>query len=61
MMCNSMMQNKSVMCADSTIKYNPAGSVLKYEIGDEINLNEADFLLISKAFFAEIESKFLEN
>lgn len=47
------------MCADKTIKFDPAKSVLKYKVGDEIKLNEEDFALISKAFFAEIESKYL--
>jgi hypothetical protein len=28
---------------------------------DEIKLNEEDFLLMSKAFFVEIESKHLES
>lgn len=59
MMCNSMMHNNNIMCADNTIKLNPTKSVLKYQAGDEIKLNEADFLLIFKAFFAEIESKYL--
>ncbi len=59
MLCDSMMSNKNRLCADKTIKYEPARSVLKYEVGDEIGLNEADFLLISKAFFAEIESKYV--
>lgn len=45
--------------ADKTIKMNPAKSVLKYQVGDEIGLNESDFLLISEAFFAEIASKYL--
>ena len=51
MLCNSIMNNSTKMCADKTIKYNPAKSVLKYKVGDEIKLNEADFLLIFKAFF----------
>ena len=58
-MCNSMMHNNNIMCADNTIKLNPAKSVLKYKVGDEIKLREADFLLIFKAFFAEIEGKYL--
>jgi hypothetical protein len=58
-MCNSMLHNNSIMCADNTIRLNPTKSVLKYQVGDEIKLNEADFLLIFKAFFAEIENKYL--
>jgi hypothetical protein len=46
--------------ADSTIKLNPAKSVLKYEIGDKIRLTEQDFQLIANAFFDEIETKFGE-
>jgi hypothetical protein len=59
MLCNSIMNNNNIMCADKTIKYDPAKSVLKYRIGDEIKLNEADFTLLSSAFFAEIERKYL--
>jgi len=33
--------------------------VLKYQVGDEIRLSRKDFLLLSGAFFAEIESKYL--
>jgi len=47
------------MCADKTIKFDPAKSVLKYRIGDEVKLMEADFIRLSSAFFAEIESKYL--
>jgi hypothetical protein len=58
-LCNSMMNNNNKMCADKTIKFNPAKSVLKYQVGDEIKLNKAGFLQLSNAFFAEIESKYL--
>jgi hypothetical protein len=58
-LCNSMMNNNNKMLADKTIKFVPDKSVLKYKVGDEIKLNEDDFILISKAFFAEIESKYL--
>ena len=47
------------MCADKTIKIDPSKSVLKYEVGDEIQLNVADFILLSSCFFAEIEEKYL--
>jgi hypothetical protein len=58
-LCTSFMENNGRLCEDKTIKYDPAKSVLKYKVGDEINLNEAQFMLIYKAFFAELESKFL--
>ncbi len=54
-----MMKNNNLRCADKTIKYDPAKSVLKYQVGDEIKLNEADFKRLSSAFFADIESKYL--
>jgi hypothetical protein len=58
-LCNSMMDNSGVMTADKSIKLSPDESVLKYQFGDDIQLNAADFSLMSKAFFAEIESKYL--
>jgi hypothetical protein len=56
--CTSILQNRGVMSVDKTIRMNPAKSVLKYEVGDEIRVSEADFARISEAFFADIESKF---
>jgi len=59
MLCNSILQNHGVMSADKTIKYNPSKSTLKIQVGDEIKLTESDFVLLFKAFFAEIETKFM--
>lgn len=56
---NSIMHNNKIMMADKTITLDPTKSILKHRIGDEIKLNEIDFLLLSKAFFAEIEKKYL--
>jgi hypothetical protein len=58
LLSDSMMNNGNKMTVDTTIKYDPAQSVLKYESGKKIEVNEADFVLLSKAFFAEIERKF---
>ncbi len=60
-LCTSLLQNGGEMIADSTIKMKPATSVLKYDVGDQIALTEKDFVAISKAFFAEIESKYVER
>jgi len=59
MLSNSMMNNNNIMTADNTIKYKPENSIVKYQPGDEIKLKQEDFLKLSKAFFAEIESKYL--
>jgi hypothetical protein len=59
LLSDSMMNNNNKVIMDKTIKYDPTRSILKYEAGGEIQLNETDFLLLSKAFFAEIESRFL--
>lgn len=58
MLCNSILHNRGVLAADKTIKFNPAKSILKLQVGDEISLTEADFVRLSSAFFAEIEAKF---
>jgi hypothetical protein len=59
MLCNGILQHKGMLAADKTIKYEPAKSVLKLDIGQKIALSEADFLRLFKAFFAEIEAKFV--
>jgi hypothetical protein len=59
MLCTSMVSNDGRLAADKQIKLNPEKSVLGYKVGDVIALRENDFQLLAKAFFAEIEAKFL--
>ena len=60
MLGDSIMESNRKFDVDKSIKFDPAKSVLKYKVGDEITLTEADFVRLSDAFFAEIESKFVE-
>ena len=59
MLCNSILQNGGIMTADKTIKMVPEKTVLEIPFGAEIKIDRARFVAISKAFFTEIESKFL--
>ena len=54
-----VLNHNNKLAADKTIKQDSGNSVLKYKIGDEIRLTEADFKRLSAAFFAEIERKYL--
>ena len=58
MLCDSILEHRGVLSANNTIKYNPSKSILRRQIGDEINLTKSDFVRLFKAFFAEIEAKF---
>lgn len=68
-LCNSLLLNQGrlqvdklkgwPMSAPSGIKLPPEQSLLKLEVGDEVKLSEAEFLRLAKAFFAELEKKYL--
>ena len=68
-LCNSILFNNGRLqveklpawpsSAGSGIKLPPGKSLLKLNIGDEVKLTEADFLRLSKAFFAELEKKYV--
>jgi len=59
LLCNSIMNNNNRLVADKQIRFDPAKSVVKYKTGDEVCLNEAEFTRLSKAFFYEIEDKYV--
>jgi hypothetical protein len=59
LMSDSLMNNDGVLRGNNVIKLFPDQSVLKLNIGDRIRLSAAQFQRLSKAFFTEIESKFL--
>ena len=59
-LASSMMQGGEKLVKDTQIKLDPATSVLGLEVGATIALTEADFVALSKAFFAELEARFAE-
>ncbi len=58
-LCNSLLNNNGMMTADKSIKLDTTRSVLRHQFGDEIKVREADFKQLSKAFFAELETKYV--
>jgi hypothetical protein len=58
MLCTSITEGHDTLQADSTIKYDPARSVLKLRIGDEIRLSVDGFRKLSRAFFDDLHEKF---
>jgi hypothetical protein len=59
-LCASITQNEGKFAADRTIKWRPDQSVLGYHVGDEVRLTGADFARLSKAFFADLEAKYVK-
>jgi hypothetical protein len=57
-LCSSMMLNDGILAVDKTIKLKPGTSILGYQAGDEIKLDESGFTRLAEAFFTEIERKY---
>lgn len=68
-LCNSLLYNQGKLqvekrpgwpnSAVSSLKQPPEKSVLKLKVGDDVRLGEADFVRLAKAFFSEIEKRYL--
>jgi hypothetical protein len=68
-LCNSILLNQGKlqvdklpgwpMSASASLKLPPEKSVLKFKVGEEVKLSEADFVRLSTAFFAELENRYL--
>jgi hypothetical protein len=57
---DSLMNNDGVLRGNNVIKYVPEQSILKLEPGDRIELSAAQFDRLAKAFFADLEAKFVK-
>jgi hypothetical protein len=59
LMSDALINNDGVLRGSTVINLSPDDSVLKLGVGDRIGLRAAQFERLSKAFFAEIGSRFL--
>ena len=59
LLADSLMNNDGVLRGINVIKYEPEESVLKLDVGDEIELDADRFQRLSKAFFGDLESKYV--
>ena len=60
MLSDSLMDNGGVLRGINVIKYRAEDSGLKLDVGDEIQLDAEQFERLSKAFFGDLESKYVK-
>jgi hypothetical protein len=59
LLSESLMNNDGILRRGNVVKLIPQQSVVKLDLGDRIRLSAAQFRRLSDAFFADIESKFV--
>jgi hypothetical protein len=59
LLADSLMTNGGRLRADKQIELRPETSVVGLAVGDQIAVREDDFIRLAKAFFAELESRFV--
>ena len=59
LLSDSLLNNDGVLRGNNVIKLVPDRTVLKLDVGDRIGLSAAQFERLSRAFLAEIRSRFL--
>ena len=60
LLSDSLMNNDGVLRGINAIKYRAEDSVLKLEVGDEIELDAERFQRLSEKFFGDLESKYVK-
>ena len=61
LMSDSLMSNDGVLRGNNVIKFVADESVLELDIGDRIRLSASQFQRLATAFFAELESRFVQR
>jgi hypothetical protein len=59
LLTEALLENGGLLRGNNVIKYAPDQSVLGLDVGDRIKLTAVEFERLAKAFFAEIEAKFV--
>jgi hypothetical protein len=59
LIADAVINNDGIFQSNNVIKWRPDESVLKLNAGDPIRLTATQFEALAKAFFAELEAKFL--
>jgi hypothetical protein len=55
----SLLTNRGLLLADKQVRLDPDRSVLGLHVGEAIALTASDFDRLAKAYFAEIEAKYV--